>query len=101
MEKRGRWPSPRTVLTIDPASSSDTAPGSSFQKITDVFEDVRIAHLHDDIVQQIIESSDIIESFIDDEVSRDDSSASSSSYHSAGDARLQWSSSVLSILMIS
>lgn len=43
LEKRGRWSSPRVVLSIDPSAGSISVPGSANNQITVAFEEFRLA----------------------------------------------------------
>lgn len=60
-EKRGKWFSPRSVLSAHQSSGSITVPDSNICTITAALEDVRLEDSQDDNVQQVSESIDTIE----------------------------------------
>ena len=64
--KKGKWLSPRCVLSIDPRSGSLTVPGSSGRTITAAFEDVRAAMNTDSFATIVQESIDTLEREISD-----------------------------------
>ena len=60
-EKRGKWLTPRSVLSIDRASGSLTVPGAHGRTMTAAFEDVGIALDEDSFASMVQESIDTID----------------------------------------
>lgn len=64
-ERRGKWSSPRTVLSFDPVSGIVSIPGSNGSPIHAAVEDVRHAVTEDELAVHVTESIDQINSEID------------------------------------
>lgn len=52
-QKRGKWLSPRNVLSVDPKSGSVTAPGCNGRTITAALEDARFSLPENDFAKHV------------------------------------------------
>jgi len=60
-EKRGKWLSPRTVLSIDREAGIVSVPGADGRKICAAVEDVRAAIVDDEFAQMVQETRDSLD----------------------------------------
>ena len=59
-EKRGRWLSPRTALSIDRSAGTVTVAGSNGKRIVAAVEDTRVVVVDNDLAHAVIESLDTL-----------------------------------------
>ena len=59
-EKRGKWLSPRTALSIDRTAGTVTVAGSNGRKIVAAVEDTRLAVVDSDLASAVVESLDTL-----------------------------------------
>lgn len=95
-EKRGRWLSPRVVLSVDTNAGTVSVPGSNGHKVVAAVEDTRPAIVEDDFAASIVESIDQLDESIHESIEAltenynqetplDACSVSSDEYHTIDD----------------
>lgn len=67
-EKRGRWLSLRTVLSVDNSSSIVSVPGLSGHSLSIALEDVRHSIVDDEFAEHVRQSNDQLQSAIDEAI---------------------------------
>lgn len=81
-EKRGRWLSPRQVIAIDTDVVMVTVPGAASHTVNVALEDVRAAHVTNDITSMIQESIDQLDDQIEDHLESVSSTQDSNNHES-------------------
>ena len=74
-EKRGRWLSPRQVISINTDAGMLSVPGAAGRQISVAFEDARAAHVQSEITDMIQESIDKLDNGIEEILSTPDATS--------------------------